>query len=84
MSDSVRRAVAGEARAVLARHQKTQRDLAAVLGLSQTQAWARLTGAVGFRADEVARIAAWLEIPVTDLLSARVVQIASDRDEVAA
>ncbi|PZM88675.1 MAG: hypothetical protein DIU79_16490 [Actinobacteria bacterium] len=67
-NDVRRRAIAAEVRAALARHQKTQRDLAAVLGMAQPAAWARLTANRSFRAEEIAAIAEWLDVSVSDLI----------------
>jgi transcriptional regulator with XRE-family HTH domain len=67
-NDVRRRAIAAEVRAALARHQKTQRDLAAVLGVAQPAAWARLAGNRSFRAEEIAAIAVWLDMPVAQLI----------------
>lgn len=68
MPNDVRRAVAGEVRAALARHQKTQDDLAQVLGIVQPAVSARLTGKRSFRAEEIAAIAQWLDMPVSQLI----------------
>ena len=65
-SDS--RLVGSEVRAELARQGKAQRDLAAHLGLSQTQVSHRLTGKVGFRVQELMQVAAYLGVPVTQFL----------------
>lgn len=69
--------IAAEVRAALARHQKTQDDLAAVLGIVQPAVSARLTGNRSFRAEEIAAIAHWLDMPVEKL-------IPTDREAVAA
>lgn len=60
-------AVASEVRAAIARSRKTQADLARVLGVRQQAVSARLAGRVPFRADEIATIAAWLDVPVATL-----------------
>lgn len=68
MSDTVRRAIAGEVRAALARHQKTQREVGAVLGMSQPVLQIRLAGRRSFRAEEIAALAEWLGEPVDRLI----------------
>lgn len=68
MSNDVRPSIAAEVRAALARHDKTQRDLADCIGVDQASTWARLRGRRSFRAEEIAMIAAWLDIPVESLI----------------
>lgn len=68
MSNSVRESIAAEVRAVLARHDKSQRDLAGLLGIDQASAWARLRARRSFRAEEVALIAAWVDEPIGVLI----------------
>ncbi len=60
--------VSGEVRAHLARSRKTQRDLSELLGISQPQVSARLRGSVVWDVDEIAAIAQWLGVPVSDLV----------------
>jgi transcriptional regulator with XRE-family HTH domain len=68
MPNDVRRQIAAEVRAALARHQKTQDDLAELLGIVQPSISARLTGNRSFRAEEIAAIAQWLDMPVSHLI----------------
>ena len=77
MPNDDRLTIAGEVRAALARHQKTQDDLARVLGIVQPAVSVRLAGSRSFRAEEIAAIARWLDIPVSQL-------IPTDREAVAA
>lgn len=70
MLDIARQAIAAEVRAALARHDKSQRDLAAVIRIDQASTWARLRGKRSFRAEEIAVIAAWLDMPVSGLVPA--------------
>lgn len=52
----------------MARHQKTQREAAEVLGAQQAVVSLRLTGKRSFRAEEIAVLAAWLGEPVASLV----------------
>lgn len=56
-------------KAEMARRDVTQAALAAELGMSQSMLHYRLTGRVVFNVEELARIAAVLEVPVTALLA---------------
>lgn len=69
MSD-VRQAIAAEVRAELARQQKTQRDLAADIGMTQQALQLRLVGSRSFRAEELSAIAQALGVPVERFLPA--------------
>jgi hypothetical protein len=53
----------------MARQQRTTTDLAAVLGLQARAAQRRYSGEVEFSLDEVADVAAWLEISSRQLLT---------------
>lgn len=57
-----------EVRAALARNGKTQDDLAAHLGLSQTAVHRRVTGRVPFNVNELAQVAAFFGIDVRTLV----------------
>lgn len=69
MTDAVRATIASAVRAEVARHRKTQREVALVLGLPQPSVSKRLLGEVPFRAEEIAAIAAWLDIEPNVLLN---------------
>lgn len=64
----IREQIAAEVRAELARQQVTQRDLAAVLDMTQPALQLRLVGKRSFRGEELAKIAAYLGVPVTGFL----------------
>jgi transcriptional regulator with XRE-family HTH domain len=70
MTDVLRASIAAAVRAEIARHQKTQREVALVLGLPQPSVSKRLLGEVPFRAEEIAAIAAWLGVDPSTLLPA--------------
>lgn len=59
---------AGEIRATLARRQMQGKELAAKLGVSRSWVSYRLTGTTEIGLNDLARIAAALEVSVTDLL----------------
>jgi transcriptional regulator with XRE-family HTH domain len=59
---------AANIRAEMARNGLTQRDLAALLGLSQPTVSARLRGRTDFTVSEVRAIARWLGVPVAVLI----------------
>ncbi len=52
----------------MARRRKTQADLAPVLGVTRQAVSRRLTGDVPLTVDELAAIADFLDVPVTQLL----------------
>lgn len=58
----------GEIRAEMARQGRVQRDLAALLNLSQATVSARMTGRVDFTVSELRAIAQWLNVSVSRLL----------------
>ncbi|WP_336791812.1 helix-turn-helix transcriptional regulator [Gordonia malaquae] len=66
--DSAQRAVCSAVRAEMARRRKTQADLAPVLGVTRQAVSRRLTGDVPLTVDELAAIADFLDVPVTQLL----------------
>lgn len=61
--------IAAEVRAEMSRQNKTQDDLAAVLGLSQQTVSPRLRGLRSFRAEELKVVADWLQVPVSKFTS---------------
>jgi transcriptional regulator with XRE-family HTH domain len=73
MSETPTYHVTGEIRAVMARKRITQTALAAQLGLPAHLLARRLSNHVALTVDELAAIAAALEVPVTDLLPAETV-----------
>jgi transcriptional regulator with XRE-family HTH domain len=62
--------VAASVRAELARQRKSGSALARHLGLPQSAVSRRLLGHVPFDVDQLAATAAWLNVPITDLLPA--------------
>lgn len=72
MSDEVDQtlteAIAGEVRAAMGRRRKSQRDLAEFLGVNVAAANRRYHGTQAYPVAELARIAAWLDVPVSDLI----------------
>lgn len=70
MPSDVRSQIATEVRAEMARQFKTQRDLAKLLAVDQGSASLRLQGERSFRAEELVRVAEWLDVPVTQFTDA--------------
>jgi len=70
---SLDRSVAAEVRAEMARQQKTQAELAAVIGVTAHTAGRRCSGAVPFDVIEIAAVAEWLSVPVEQLLGNKAV-----------
>lgn len=68
MSETITASVAAEVRAEMARQNVPQRELGDVIGLSQGAAWRRLQGRVPFDVAELAAVAEWLKVPITQLL----------------
>ena len=62
--DDTRKHIAGEVRAEMARQQKKQDELGEVLGLPQQAISPRVRGERSFRAEELAALAAWLDVPL--------------------
>ncbi|SNY28873.1 helix-turn-helix domain-containing protein [Paractinoplanes atraurantiacus] len=60
----VRRAIAAEVRAEMARQNKSLRDLADVVGLSHQSLALRVRGDIAFRSDELVLLATALHVPV--------------------
>lgn len=65
---AVRDAVAGEVRAAAARQRVSEASIARHLGMSQSKLSRRWTGQLPFDIEELAAIAAYLDIPMTDLI----------------
>lgn len=65
---TIEETTAANVRAELARRNLTQADLAEVLDISQAQVSARLRGRARLHLGEVALIAAFLDVPVSDLV----------------
>ena len=53
----------------MARAQHTQVELASILGLSQPSISSRMKGDVAWDVDELVKIAAWLDVPLSDLIA---------------
>lgn len=68
MQPDVRGQIAAEVRAEMARQRRASRDLAALLGIDQGSASLRLQGERSFRAEELARVAEWLGVPVSQFI----------------
>lgn len=68
MPNNVRAKIAAEVRAELARQNKTQRELADRLCITQPSVQLRLSGQRPFRAEELAVIADWLGVPAAQFL----------------
>lgn len=68
MQEDLTQTVTSEIRAEMARQGVTQREIAEVLGISQSQVSLRLLGQIAFNVPELERIAARLHVPVTQLL----------------
>jgi transcriptional regulator with XRE-family HTH domain len=65
MPNTAREPIAAEVRAELARQNKSQRDVAEVLGLGQPGVSLRLQGKRSFRAEELTSLAEWLGVPLS-------------------
>lgn len=57
-------------KAEFARHDKTQRDVAEVLGIAQAGVSRRMSGEVPWTVDELLKVAAWLNVPPSRLVDA--------------
>lgn len=64
MANEVRERIAAEVRAEIARQQRTQRDVADILGIPQSALWLRLKARRAFRAEELALLADAFGVPV--------------------
>lgn len=60
--------VAANVRAAAARSRVSQAAIGAVLGISQNAVSQRMLGRVQFKADELHKLAAFLDTPVIDLI----------------
>lgn len=69
MSNNVRDAIAAEVRAVMAHRRKTVRDLGAALGIVHSAASERMQANRSFKAEEIAVISGWLNVPVESLIT---------------
>ncbi len=61
--------VSAEVRAAMGRQRRTQSQLAQHLGVSQVTVSRRLSGEVSFTVDELERVAAFLSVPLAELLT---------------
>jgi len=68
MRDNVRDHIARLVREEMDRQGKRHRELAAVLGVDQSSTTLRINGRRSFRAEELVKVAAWLQVPVDRLL----------------
>lgn len=66
--EAVRRAIAAEVRAEMARQNKSLRDLADALNLSHQSLAVRVRGDVAFRSDELVLLASALGVPVGEFV----------------
>lgn len=67
--EAVRRAIAAEVRAEMARQNKSLRDLADALNLSHQSLAVRVRGDVAFRIEELVLLASTLGVPVGGFVS---------------
>jgi transcriptional regulator with XRE-family HTH domain len=65
VADTGRERIAAEVRAEMARQQKTQRDVAAILDLPYQSVQERLYARRAFRAEELAKLAEAFAVPVS-------------------
>jgi transcriptional regulator with XRE-family HTH domain len=65
---ALRECIATEVGAEMTRQGKTQDDLAAAVGISQSRVSYRLRAVSAFHAEELILIARWLGVPVTQFL----------------
>jgi transcriptional regulator with XRE-family HTH domain len=72
MTSSLAATVAAEIRAEMGRQQKSQEDLADVLGTARSVISLRLNGHRPFKLDEVQRLADYFGVPITALIRERV------------
>lgn len=68
-ADTATRRAAAEIRGLMAARHHSAVDLGPVLGLSRTAATRRFNGDVNFTIDELEKIAGWLDVPITRLIS---------------
>lgn len=67
--DTATTRAAAEIRGLMAARNLNAVDLGPALGLSRTAATRRYNGAVHFTIDELEKIARWLEVPITRLIT---------------
>lgn len=79
MQDNARVRIAANVRAELGRRGLSQRDAAAILSLPQNSVNLRVRGLRSFKAEEIAALAAALEVTPSDLMAGAI-----DRESVAA
>jgi transcriptional regulator with XRE-family HTH domain len=68
VADDATAGIAGRIRAEMARQDRRHRELGELLGVAQPSATRRLRGTTPFRADELVRVARWLDVPVSELI----------------
>ena len=64
---TTRETIAGNVRALLGRHRTSQTAIAKHLGTTQQSLSRRLVGDVAFDTDELSALAAYFDVPITDL-----------------
>jgi transcriptional regulator with XRE-family HTH domain len=69
MADTYTEIVIAEVRAEMARQRRGQVELATALGWSQAALSRRLTGSVAFSTDELAQVAGFLGVPISQLVT---------------
>jgi hypothetical protein len=67
-NDQQRDLIAANVRAEVARQGRRHNDAAAALGIHKANLSRRMRGEVAFRADELARLADWLGVPIAVLV----------------
>lgn len=72
-----REAIAAKVRGAVAEHEKTQREIGEILGLPQSVVQLRLKGERPFRAEELAKLADGLGVPVESFFPAAPAPIAN-------
>lgn len=73
----IRESIADEVAAEMSRQGKTQEDLEAATGISQSAISYRLRGISAFHAEELVLVARFLAVPVARFLEAELVQATS-------
>ena len=72
MTSSLAATVAAEIRAEMGRQQKSQEDLADVLGIARSVISLRLNGHRSFKLAEIEQLADYFGVPITSLIRERV------------
>lgn len=67
-NDQQRDLIAANVRAEVARQGRRHTDAAAAIGVHKANLSRRMRGEVAFRADELARLAEWLGVPIATLV----------------